>query len=194
MAVVLELSRPKTSVTNAVNASIAAGTVVETDTSQEESFFIPFNLSGQDPPSFTVASCTTTSGVTAVTTTASFVDVRVGDPVTGTGIAGGTTVAAISSNTSLTLSAAATASGTVTLTFDPAAVSAATVYALKVTHAKSGNTFSMNLTLYTYDGSLGGTAGTSANATQTVQMVPVTGSAQIDIDAFLSKLRVPRSA
>lgn len=194
MAVTLELTRPKTTTTNAVNAALAVGTPIEVDDSNEESFFIPVTLSGQDPPSFTVASCTTTSGSATVTTTASFADVRVGDPVTGTGIDPGTTVATKSSNTSITLSAPATASGTVTLTFDPASITAATVYAIKVTHAKNGNAFSLNMTLYTYDGSLGGTAGTAGNATQTIQMVPVTGSAQIDMDAFLTKLRVPRSA
>jgi hypothetical protein len=70
--------------------------------------------------SFTVASCATTSGSKAVTTTASFTGVLAGMAVTGTGIAASTTVAAVVSATSLTLSANATATGTATLTFAPA--------------------------------------------------------------------------
>jgi hypothetical protein len=59
---------------------------------------------------------TTTNASTAVTLAAANADVRTGMLVTGTGIAAGTVVAAVS-GTSVTLSANATASGTVTLTF-----------------------------------------------------------------------------
>ena len=58
---------------------------------------------------------TTSSGSTAVTLAAADANIRTGMLVTGTGIAANTVVAAIS-GTSLTLSANATASGTVTLT------------------------------------------------------------------------------
>jgi hypothetical protein len=69
-------------------------------------------------PGFTVASCTTNS-TTTVTTTNNFItsNVVAGMTVTGAGIATGTTVASVQSATSLTLSQAATASATVTLTF-----------------------------------------------------------------------------
>ena len=64
----------------------------------------------------TTATGTTTSGSTAVTLSATNADVLKYMAVSGTGVAAGATVAAIS-GTSLTLSDNATASGTVTLTF-----------------------------------------------------------------------------
>ena len=64
----------------------------------------------------TTATATTTSGSTAVTLSAANAEILKFMAVTGTGIAANTTVSAIS-GTSLTLSANATASGTVTLTF-----------------------------------------------------------------------------
>ena len=57
------------------------------------------------------------SSSTAVTLAAANSSIKTGMTVTGTGIAAGTVVQAIS-GTSLTLSANATASGTVTLTFN----------------------------------------------------------------------------
>jgi len=64
----------------------------------------------------TTQTATTTSGSTAVTLSAANPDILKFMAISGTGIAAGTTVSAIS-GTSLTLSANATASGTVTLTF-----------------------------------------------------------------------------
>lgn len=60
---------------------------------------------------------TTASSSTSVTLAAANANIKTGMTVTGTGIAAGTVVQAIS-GTSLTLSANATASGTVTLTFN----------------------------------------------------------------------------
>jgi hypothetical protein len=70
----------------------------------------------EDTKMVTQSTGTTTSGSTAVTLAAANADVRTGMLVTGTGIAANTVVAAVS-GTSVTLSANATASGTVTLTF-----------------------------------------------------------------------------
>jgi hypothetical protein len=64
----------------------------------------------------TTATATTTNSSTAVTLSATNADILKYMEISGTGIAAGTTVSAIS-GTSLTLSANATASGTVTLTF-----------------------------------------------------------------------------
>jgi len=68
--------------------------------------------------SATIASCTTYSGFRAITATdGAFSDVRLGAGITGTGIPGSTTVAAISADGgTLLLSADATASGTITVT------------------------------------------------------------------------------
>ncbi|NEP57904.1 MAG: hypothetical protein F6K31_12915 [Symploca sp. SIO2G7] len=150
-----------------------------------------------NPPPFTVADCTTANGAVAVTTTNNFLEagVKVGDPVSGTGVQASTTVASVAvDGLSLELSLPANAAGTVELSFDPPAISQATVYALKVTHSKLLANFSMNVELYTYDGSLANTPGTSENASQTITLAPVTGSAQVDMDAFLTNLRIPRTA
>jgi hypothetical protein len=67
------------------------------------------------PPTHDFASCTTTSGSPTVT----LADTRgmsANMPITGTGIPGSTTIASVDSRTQITLSANATASGTVTLT------------------------------------------------------------------------------
>ncbi|OKH14867.1 hypothetical protein NIES592_08295 [Fischerella major NIES-592] len=195
MAITLELTRPKSVTTNAANSVLSVGTVVETDTAQEESFFIPIGLASTDPPSFTVANSTTTSGSNQVTTTNNgFSNVKVGDVVTGTGIPASTTVTAKANNNTITLNNNATASGTVTLTFDPPAVTP-TLYAVKITHSKAGSVFGLNVALYTYDGSLGGTAGTAANASKTINLASTDGQpVQIDMDSVLTNLRVPQSA
>jgi hypothetical protein len=194
MAITLELTRPKSVTNNASPSVVSIGTVVETDTAQEESFFIPINLASTDPPSFTVTGSITTSGSNQVTTTGNgFQNVKVGDVVTGTGIAASTTVSAKTNNNTITLNNNATASGTVTLTFDPPAVTP-TLYALKVTHAKAGSVFGLNVALYTYDGTSGNTVGTAANASKTISLASTDGQPiQINIDSFLTNLRVPQS-
>ncbi len=63
-------------------------------------------------PTLSVTTTNTSTTVTAVSTAT----LRAGMSITGTGIPGGATVASIQSGTSFTLSAAATASGTVTAT------------------------------------------------------------------------------
>lgn len=67
------------------------------------------------PTSF-VLTGTTASGSTSITGMSSIAGIRVGNAISGTGIPGGTTVTGGSAST-LTISAAATASGTVNLTF-----------------------------------------------------------------------------
>ena len=64
-----------------------------------------------------VLSCTTTN-TDATVTTASTADLRAGTGVTGTGVPAGATIASVTNATTFELSAAATASGTVNLTFD----------------------------------------------------------------------------
>ena len=194
MSITLELTRPKSVTTNAQNTALSVGTVVETDTSTEESFFIPVNLASTDPPSFTVANSVTTSANNQITTTNNgFQGVRVGDVVTGTGIAASTTVTVKTNDNTITLSNNATASGAVTLTFDPPVATPA-MYALKVTHTKGGSVFGISVTLYTYDGTLGSVAGTAVNASKIIKLVTTDGQpVQINTDLFLSNLRVPQT-
>lgn len=95
-----------------VGLMLASGNVRRTTTA-------PFRIVGLVPETqlITQSTGTTTSGSTAVTLAVANPDVKTGMLVTGTGIAAGTYVAAVS-GTSVTLSANATASGTVTLTFN----------------------------------------------------------------------------
>jgi hypothetical protein len=199
MAITLELTRPKSATTNAQNTSLSVSTakIIETDSATEESFFIPITSGSIDPPSFAVASCTTTNASATVTTTGNgFSTVRVGDVVTGAGIvtSPATTVSAKTNNNSITLSQNANASGTATLTFDPPAITP-TVYALRIRHSKAGTTFGLAIDLMTYDGSLSGIDGSPANATKTTSLIPADGQlVQVNIDSFLTNLRVPQSA
>lgn len=97
---------------SSVGLMLASGNVRRTTTS-------PFRIVQMVPETrlTTALTATTTSASTAVTLLAANSAVKAGMLVTGTGIAAGTYVAAVS-GTSVTLSANATASGTVTLTFD----------------------------------------------------------------------------
>jgi hypothetical protein len=94
-----------------VGLMLASGNVRRTTTS-------PFRIVGFVPETVILATATgtTTSGSTAVTLAAADSSIKTGMLVTGTGVAANTVVAAVS-GTSVTLSANATASGTVTLTF-----------------------------------------------------------------------------
>lgn len=97
---------------SSVGLMLASGNVRRTATA-------PFRIVGLVPETqlLVTATGTTTSGSTAVTLAAADSSIKTGMLVTGTGIAAGTYVAAVS-GTSVTLSANATASGTVTLTFN----------------------------------------------------------------------------
>lgn len=94
-----------------VGLMLASGNVRRTTTS-------PFRIVQMVPDTSitTQSTGTTTNASTAVTLSAANANIYTGMTVTGTGIASGTVVAAVS-GTSVTLSANATASGTVTLTF-----------------------------------------------------------------------------
>ena len=95
-----------------VGLMLASGNVRRTATA-------PFRIVGFVPETqlLVTATGTTTSGSTAVTVAAADSSIKTGMLVTGTGVAAGTYVAAVS-GTSVTLSQNASASGTVTLTFN----------------------------------------------------------------------------
>ena len=95
-----------------VGLMLASGNVRRTGTA-------PFRIVQMVPETqlLVTQTATTTNASTAVTLSAANSAIKTGMLVTGTGIAAGTVVAAVS-GTSVTLSANATASGTVTLTFN----------------------------------------------------------------------------
>lgn len=201
------LERQKAASNNTVNAVISAQTPTEIDTAQEDATFILWKLASTTPPTFTVASSAANASTNLTTAvTDGFANVAVGDGVSGTGIAGGTTVAAKVSNTQLTLSANTT--GTIsagTITFTPPAITP-TVLAIKVNFVPSVKKATMNtkdtmdvsVTLFTYNGSLLGANGTDANASQLIPLITnaangAQASVTLDMEAFYSAIRVPKS-
>ncbi|MEH1786891.1 MAG: hypothetical protein V7L23_15260 [Nostoc sp.] len=196
MSITIPTVRNKSVTVNASPTIIEPLSPVEVD--QTDSIFFPVASAAPiDPPAFTIAATTATGNV-SVSTSASFAGVRVGDVVTGTGIATDqpVTVVAVVSNTVIHLSEAATASGTVTLTFNPPAVTA-TYYGIELQHTYSGSIVTLSaIVLHKFDGTLGGTAGLPSNSTAKINLVPVSGSPGgalgFDTEAFLTNLRVPK--
>ena len=82
---------------------------------------VTYNVYAVALPPYTYTTTVTTLNGSAVATTAGSIPVPVGAAITGTGIAANTTVSAYNPGTSITLSANATANGTVTATVTPAA-------------------------------------------------------------------------
>lgn len=83
---------------------------------------VTYNVYAVALPPYTYTTTVTTVNGSAVATTAGTIPVPVGAAITGTGIAANTTVSAYNPGTSITLSANATANGTITATVTPAAV------------------------------------------------------------------------
>jgi hypothetical protein len=205
MPINLDFSRPKSVTTNTTTAVITAGTAVEVEgagVTAEESYFLPFNHGNITPSTFTVANCNITSGSATITTTTSngFANVRVGDVVTVT--AGGGTIAAntvlsVNSVTSITITVNATVSSTTanssTIQLAPPVISP-TMWGIRLLYQKSGSVITIRPTIYFYDGSLGSTIGTVANATTAINLTDSSGNApSIDFDAFYNAIRVTRS-
>lgn len=187
------IDRPKLSTTTTVAVSIDN----KTPAFSGNKLNIPVVLDNVAIDTFTVASCTTTNSNTTVTgAVGAFSSVRAGDGVSGTGIAGGTKVQSVATNgSSIVLTAAATASGTVTLTFDPGTVDA-TLYILSINHVISGSTIRVVPTLYQFDGTQvkDGGSGYDAATTATAGNTPIDlASVTFNLDDYLSKARKPRT-
>lgn len=203
MPITLDFSRPKSVTTNTTNAVINAGTAVEVDTVQEESFFLPFTHASITPSSFNVSGCNLVLGNTTITTTTAngFASVRVGDVITvssGGGTIAANTVTAVNSTTSITLSVAPSAdsssANSTVLTVTPPAITP-TAWGIRLTYVRSGSVVSIRPTFFLYDGSLNGAAGTPNNASASINLVDSQGNIpSIDLDVFYTAIRVARSA
>ena len=203
MPITIDFARLKSVTTNNVNAVIAPGAAIEVDTGVEESQFIPFTHASITPATFNVSGCNITTGSATITTTTAngFANVRVGDVVTvssGGGTIAANTVTAINSTTSITISVNATASSTTAnstvLTFVPPAITP-TTWGIRLLYEKKGSVVVIRPTLYLYDGTLGGTAGTPANASTAINLVDSQGNVpSVDLDALYNTIRVGRSA
>jgi RHS repeat-associated protein len=129
------------------------------------------NLLDLNVGSTNVSSCTTTLNSTSVTTTGSFTTagITAGMSVSGTGIAPGTYVQTVNSATQITLSSAATASGTVTLSFSYRNPDG---YIVKEVPTVGSTTYAADL--YTY------------NASDQLASGPITGSSGSDAYSYTS--------
>ena len=83
---------------------------------------VTYNVYAVALPPLSFTTTVTTANVSNIVTTAGTINIPIGATITGTGIPGSTTVTAYSPGVSITLSANATANGTVTATVTPAAV------------------------------------------------------------------------
>lgn len=83
---------------------------------------VTYNVYAVALPPYTYTTTVTTTSGSNVATTLGSVPITIGAPIAGTGIAANTTVSAYNPGTSITLSANATANGTVTATVTTPAV------------------------------------------------------------------------
>lgn len=182
MAITFDLQRPRKSQYTAFSPQVEAGAAIETVSGSEKTVFIPFNLT-HNPDPIVIADCITANGeTTVVNDPGAFSDILPGNPVTGTGIPVSTTVVSVSEDGSeVMLSNAATADGTVSLTFDPGSVTA-TVFGIHIKMIERGkSSIQPNVKLCSFDGSLGNTVGSLATATKVSNE---TLQDTIDLNAF----------
>lgn len=192
MPISASLSRPKADQVVTVSTSIVDKPV----TVSGNKMLLRVVLEDVALPTFTVSSVTTANGSATVTaSTGSFSNVRVGDTVSGTGIPGSTKVQTVNvAGSSMTLTAAATASGSITLTVNPGTIDA-TLYIMELEHVISGSTVTVKPTLYTFDGkNVADTTGTGDDGVTTTKGTATTlGQSVLNIDTFLSNARKPRT-
>jgi hypothetical protein len=179
------LTRPKKTTTIAfVDPPNITTTVTENNTNKTVTIK---TVDTVDPASFTVTGCATTNNNDTLTTTlAKFAEVRVGDAVSGTGIANGTTVSAKNSNNnSLTLSANATATGSgVTITFNPPEITYV-LQTIVLSISGSGSSLVIDGVLYQYDGTVASGSETVNNAISSTTLPSVTHN----IDSIRTRVR-----
>ena len=185
MTINVDLARPKA--VPAVEVPLVVGVVNPNITGSTWTQYLTLN--DVDPPSFTRV-CSTTNDSATVAVAAGH-GIRVGDVVTGTGIAANTSVTAVDATT-ITLNNAATATGEdVTLTFNPPEVDARIVGILgEVT--VSGTNARVRIRLYRASGlTVAGETDTTAVGDMGAAVGEV--SVNVNLDTFLSNLRIPRT-
>jgi hypothetical protein len=187
-------TRQKSTTTNAITTNL----IIKSPTidAGNKAYVNRYSLDDIQPASFTVANCNGASGQAVVTTTASFSNVRPGDPVSGTNIPGGATVLSKQSDTQITLSANITPSSlsNTTLTFTPAVVDA-TLLAHQTAFTQSGSVLTVTVTTKSFNGTKAyGSADDAVAFSDTSGTVVKTYSFDIDLDTYLTNARIPKSA
>lgn len=182
------LSRPK--LTQVVSVPVGVSVLNPTETDGSDSFIQYVQLDNITPPAFT-ETCNGTNATNTLTVTSPPHNIRIGDVVTGTGVAASTTVTAVSGNT-ITLSQNLTAGITGgTITFTPPETDAKLI-GLQGNFTVSGSTVTLRLRAYTASG--GTVTGPTDSTTITSMGQPVTDvNIRVDLDTFLVNARVPRT-
>lgn len=184
-------TRLKATTTDVLTPSILAPAPTLDDSGDAIIQYIQLENITPSPSTFTCASTTTTNESTTISG-ANLTNVRVGDGITGTGIPGGTTIATKPTATTATLSQAATATGSVTVTITPPVLDA-NLIAIKTAMTQSGSELTFSISVYTTDGTLaqGTTADTSVYTSYT-EVAAQRRTVTIDLDTFLTNARVAR--
>ncbi len=183
-------ARDKLDTTIPLNIDVIAKTPTEPNATTIE---IRFTLDDIALDQFTVPSVdTVTSTADLVTTGGGFANVRVGDDVSGTGIPVGAYILTKTDDNNLIMDQNATATGTITATFNSAKTVDATVYTLQVEHAINGQTMTAKTTYYQFDGTAVADADSDDDDEVTVSSASKTvnfSTQSIDLNAFLTNAR-----
>lgn len=188
-------TRLKSTTTNSLTVSLLAPAPTLDDSGDSIIQYIQLENITPNPSSFTCAS-TTTTNLSTIISGANLTNVRVGDGITGTGIPGGTTIATKPNATTATLSQAATASGSVTVTITPADLDA-NLLAIKTDVTQSGSEITFSIKVYQADGT--SAKGTSADTSVYTdsgysEVVAQRRTITMDLDTFLTNARVAKSS
>lgn len=188
-------TRPKAAASNSL-----APALLVTNSNNDSSDYIQTVIAYEDvtpsPSTIVVTGVTVTNASAVITKTNAFALVKVGDPVTGTGIPANTKVLTKTSDSSLTLTANATATGTPTLTFTPP-VFDANLFVVRKTLTMQGSNLLLNIKAWKSDGVVnkdvdanGADDTTVADYGEPILDQTVT----LDLDKWLTSMRVARAS
>jgi hypothetical protein len=182
------LARPKLAQTVSVPVSVSVLNPTETDGS--DSFVQYIQLDNIQPAAFT-ETCNATNATPTLTVTSAPHTIRIGDVVTGTGIASSSAVTAVSGNT-ITLNNNVTAGITGgTITFTPPETDAK-LMGIQGNFTVSGTNLTLRLRAFAADGSK--TNGPTDSTTVADMGTAVFDTnLRVNLDSFLSSARVART-
>ncbi len=189
-------TRPKATLTASLPVPLLVGSETPNDTNDNTVQYVMLENVAPNPSTFTAVG-NTTNGSSTISSSAAFASVKVGDAVSGSGIAGGSRVTAKASDSSITLNNAATGAGTgTTLTFTPPTYDV-NIFGIVKIFTVSGSQLSMNIKVYRTTGAAnidsnadGADESTYLNYGNAVTDFTITA----DLDTILENNRVARPA
>lgn len=200
MAINVTVTRPKLETTNDFQVSV----IPTTATTDGNKIFLKVLLDNLEPDSVTF-SCTFTDSTDTITFTNSTGKsisslIRVGDVVSGVGSPFGvgayvTNISVVGTAVTLTISEAATGSGTANLTFAVGTVDS-TIYILELDHTGSGSNLLVRPALYAFDGTKVADANRDGDDDATINDASSKANLaiqSINIDNYLNNARLQRT-